>query len=94
MDNLKKLQGGKIIHFDGHKSVLLVVLKANYCQNKEIVMLLMKWQLNDQGRLSATWAKSDQLPEVKKSDKELLDELQLVYNLYSALDAVFMTANH
>lgn len=56
-------------------------------------MLHMKWNFNDQGRLSANWVKSDKLPEQQKSDKELLEELRLVHNLYSALDAVFMTAN-
>lgn len=57
-------------------------------------MLQMKWNLNDQGRLCATWVKTAQLPEQQQNDQKLLEELRLVKNLYNALDAVFMSVTH
>ncbi|MBE9049979.1 hypothetical protein IQ243_06065 [Nostocales cyanobacterium LEGE 11386] len=57
-------------------------------------MLYMKWNLNDQGCLSANWVQSDKLLEQHEDDTKLLKELQLICNLYAALDAVFLTSSH
>ncbi|QOV23095.1 hypothetical protein IM676_01700 [Anabaenopsis elenkinii CCIBt3563] len=53
----------------------------------------MKWNLNDQGRLYATWVNTEKLPDCWKNDEEMLQELWLVHNLYAALDAVFMNGS-
>jgi hypothetical protein len=61
---------------------------------RDKIMLHMKWNFNKQGRLCATWVKTAQLPEQQQNDKQLLEELRLVNNLYNSLDAVFMSVTH
>ena len=53
-------------------------------------MLQMKWNINEEGRLSANWVKKDDVPDYSQDDQELLEELRLFYKLSSALDAVFV----
>jgi hypothetical protein len=61
---------------------------------RDEIMLHMKWNFNNQGCLYTTWVKTAQLPEQQQNDKQLLEELRLVNNLYHALDAVFMSVTH